>query len=301
MKFTIETVSKMTGIPAPSLRNWEKRYGFPTPDRTAGGHRYYSDVDVEFLRKAVHWIEEGQSLNEVARLYHQQLSQEGPVMASAVADDVSYRVQLIYEALLKFDQMATLQHYATLNAKLSVEQLFDRVFETSLQKISKDWELNRISAAQERFATAFLRLKLSTFLSLDFPPTQRPRILAATLASESSEGNLMVTAAHLKFRGYPVYYFGTGLPLEELKVLLKEIEPDVIFLTYENASALVQDSKALSQLKVPICFGGAALFQVGLKNLLSQHPSHFYFCQKATGTEAAQFVEMICQSKALHK
>lgn len=298
MKFTIETVSKMTGIPAPSLRNWEKRYGFPSPDRTSGGHRYYTAGDVEFLKKAVHWIEEGQSLVEIARIYRQvAVTEPATVVAGAgapVVDDVSYRVQLIYEALLNFDQMATLQHYATLSAKLSVEQLFDRVFESILKRVGQDWLTGQISVAQEHFVSAFVRLKLSTFLSLDFPPTQTPKVLATTLTEERHEGELMLIAAHLKFRGYPVFYFGTDLPADDLKSVIKEIKPDVICVSYGDGSRLAQDMKILSQLKVPVCVGGGAVFESELK--LSSHPS-VYLCQKATGSESAQFVEMICQSE----
>jgi DNA-binding transcriptional MerR regulator len=295
MKFTIETVSKMTGIPAPSLRNWEKRYGFPAPDRTAGGHRYYTAGDVEFLKKAVHWIEEGQSLNEIARLYNQEQPLLHPHPSQpVVVDDVSYRVELIYEALLNFDQMATLQHYATLSAKLSVEQLFDRVFENILTRVAADYEAGEITVGQERFASAFIRLKLSTFLSLDFPPTQGPRILAATLTDDRQDGALMLIAAHLKFRGYPVFYFGTELPVEELRSVAKEIKPDLICLSYGDCKRLGTDLKSLSQLKVQVCVGGAAVFDPTMKT--SGHSS-VYFCQKAISSESAQFIEMICQSK----
>lgn len=296
MKFTIETVSKMTGIPAPSLRNWEKRYGFPTPERTSGGHRYYTAIDVEFLKKAVQWIEEGQSLNEIARVYREENTDTESVTEVpklAVTDDVTYRVRLIYEALLNFDQMATLQHYATLSAKLSVEQLFDRVFESILKQIRQDWVSGKISAAQEHFAKAFIRLKLSTFLSLDFPPTQTPRILVTTLPEERHEGWLMLSAAHLKFRGYPVFYFGTELPISDLKSVIKELKPDVICLSYLSVEQLNRDLKGLSQLKVPVCIGGLAASD---PQFAAQSNSNVFLCQKTSGSEAAQFVEMICQS-----
>jgi DNA-binding transcriptional MerR regulator len=296
MKFTIETVSKMTGIPAPSLRNWEKRYGFPNPDRTAGGHRYYTASDVEFLKKAVHWIEEGQSLNEIAKVYKDQVGEPQPHSLrtqSEIFDDVSYRVELIYEALLKFDQMATLQHYATLSAKLSVEQLFDRVFESILLRLNDEEKAGRINVAQKHFATAFVRLKLSTFLSLDFPPTQGPRILLATLSEESAEGGLMLIAGHLKFRGYPVYYFGTDLPEESLKSVSKEIKPDVICLSYAHADFLARDVKDLSLLKIPVCICGAATSSIEEKAQIQQK---IHVCQKAQSSEVAQYVEMLCQS-----
>jgi DNA-binding transcriptional MerR regulator len=303
MKFTIETVSKMTGIPAVSLRNWEKRYGFPCPERTPGGHRYYSAQDVEFLKKANAWVEEGQSLNEISRIYLSKRSEVHSESAvetakTVILDDVTYRVELIYEALLNFDQMATLQHYATLSAKLSVEQLFDQVFGALQWRLRKEWSEKKITLAQEHFASAFVRLKLSTFLSLDFPPTQGTRILASPLTEEGHESGLMVLTAHLKYRGYPVFYFGTDVPIGDLKSVVEEIRPDVVCLSYADCSRVKEDLKYFSEIPVPICIGGL-LGSVGeIKSLQSLASKNIYFCQKPTGAESAQFVEMICQSKS---
>ena len=36
---TIAQVSALLGIPVPTIRSWERRYGFPTPSRTRGRHR----------------------------------------------------------------------------------------------------------------------------------------------------------------------------------------------------------------------------------------------------------------------
>jgi len=40
----------MLGISPNTLRSWERRYGFPKPLRSAGGHRQYSLTEVEALR-----------------------------------------------------------------------------------------------------------------------------------------------------------------------------------------------------------------------------------------------------------
>jgi DNA-binding transcriptional MerR regulator len=40
----------MLGISPNTLRSWERRYGFPKPHRSAGGHRQYSLTEVEALR-----------------------------------------------------------------------------------------------------------------------------------------------------------------------------------------------------------------------------------------------------------
>ncbi|MGA9746081.1 MAG: DICT sensory domain-containing protein [Nocardioides sp.] len=43
---TIGELSAQTGVPQATLRTWESRYGFPEPQRLAGGHRRYLADDV---------------------------------------------------------------------------------------------------------------------------------------------------------------------------------------------------------------------------------------------------------------
>lgn len=56
---TIRQVTEQTGVPAATLRAWERRYGFPVPQRTTGGHRRYSATDVRRLQDAHNLVEEG--------------------------------------------------------------------------------------------------------------------------------------------------------------------------------------------------------------------------------------------------
>jgi DICT domain-containing protein len=46
----IGDVVERTGVAEATLRMWERRYGFPSPERLASGHRRYSDRDIELIR-----------------------------------------------------------------------------------------------------------------------------------------------------------------------------------------------------------------------------------------------------------
>lgn len=46
----IAAVADLLQIPVPTIRSWERRYGFPVPARTRGKHRRYSGEEVEQLR-----------------------------------------------------------------------------------------------------------------------------------------------------------------------------------------------------------------------------------------------------------
>jgi DNA-binding transcriptional MerR regulator len=41
------------GVSASTLRSWERRYGFPRPHRTEGGHRHYELEEIEALKQAL--------------------------------------------------------------------------------------------------------------------------------------------------------------------------------------------------------------------------------------------------------
>lgn len=46
----IGEVVERTGVAEATLRMWERRYGFPNPERLASGHRRYSASDIELIR-----------------------------------------------------------------------------------------------------------------------------------------------------------------------------------------------------------------------------------------------------------
>jgi MerR family transcriptional regulator, light-induced transcriptional regulator len=46
----IGEVVERTGVAEATLRMWERRYGFPTPERLASGHRRYSEREIELIR-----------------------------------------------------------------------------------------------------------------------------------------------------------------------------------------------------------------------------------------------------------
>src|ERR671928_93311 len=43
----------MLGVSPNTLRSWERRFGYPTPRRSEGGHRQYELGELEALRRAL--------------------------------------------------------------------------------------------------------------------------------------------------------------------------------------------------------------------------------------------------------
>jgi MerR family transcriptional regulator, light-induced transcriptional regulator len=64
---TTTQLAERTGVPAATLRMWEARHGFPVPIRLPGGHRRYTESDVEMVRDVIRRREQGLSLAAAIR------------------------------------------------------------------------------------------------------------------------------------------------------------------------------------------------------------------------------------------
>ncbi len=56
---SIGAVVKATGVGEATLRQWESRFGFPTPEREESGHRRYSDEAIEQIKAVLRHRAEG--------------------------------------------------------------------------------------------------------------------------------------------------------------------------------------------------------------------------------------------------
>jgi PAS domain S-box-containing protein len=56
-------LARRTGVGVSTLRAWEARYGFLTPQRTPSGHRLYDEVDVDRVAAVVRLAAEGMTLS----------------------------------------------------------------------------------------------------------------------------------------------------------------------------------------------------------------------------------------------
>ncbi len=73
--FNIAAVAELTGIPAETLRTWERRYGVVNPERTAGGQRRYSNEEVDRLCLIAQLVESGSRISTLAKLDLTELRQ----------------------------------------------------------------------------------------------------------------------------------------------------------------------------------------------------------------------------------
>ena len=67
-KYTVNEVEDRTGVPAATLRQWERRYGFPLPERSASGYRLYGDDDLRHIVAMKRHIDDGVPASRAAEM-----------------------------------------------------------------------------------------------------------------------------------------------------------------------------------------------------------------------------------------
>jgi DNA-binding transcriptional MerR regulator len=73
--------ANMLGVSASTLRSWERRYGFPEPARSAGGHRHYALEQIQSLRRA---LDETHNISSAISLVRQR--GDGPPSRSRLSE-----------------------------------------------------------------------------------------------------------------------------------------------------------------------------------------------------------------------
>jgi MerR family transcriptional regulator, light-induced transcriptional regulator len=166
----IHQVSDLLGVPAPTLRSWERRYGLPTTDRSSGGHRRYSEEALVQLRLMRDEVARGRRAADAARSVRALLDPDGP------------GALLVQEFLAASQRMEPAAIRAVLdraNDELGLAVSLDRVLMPAMRQVGAWWETGRCDVAQEHLTTEVARGWLARMTSLaPFPAHERPVLLA---------------------------------------------------------------------------------------------------------------------------
>jgi DNA-binding transcriptional MerR regulator len=75
---TLKAVSQRTGIPAATLRTWERRYRFMRPIRSASGYRLYSERDITRILHVKYLLQRGVRIGAAMAAVTDATAQPGP-------------------------------------------------------------------------------------------------------------------------------------------------------------------------------------------------------------------------------
>ena len=263
--YNIKAVVQKTGIPADTVRAWERRYGVPHPQRTETGRLLYSEHDIAAIR----WLRErthagmtiSQAILQLRSLGDEALAEPppapdlGPRNFETLADE-------LLTALLAFDHQTANGVVEEAFALYRVEEVCLHLFSPVLVEIGERWHRHEATIAQEHFASHFIQRRLSALLQAYAPAAGRGVIVTACAPDELHELGILMLSVFLVRRAWQVVYLGANVPITDLVQTAARLQPDLICLSASNsrtAQTLIAAAGAIAQLPDPrplVAFGG---------------------------------------------
>lgn len=287
--YNIKVVLNKTGIAADTLRAWERRYGLPTPERTPGGHRLYSDRDIETIKWLIARQEEGLSISRAVDLWNEQIDSGSDPLADSVSTTpssltvspvndstlVSLRMEWI-KACTDFDEIAAEQVLNQAFSIFPIEAVCMDILQKGLSEVGDLWYENKLSVQQEHFASGLAMRRLDALLSAAPAPTKRETVLVGCPAQEWHTFTPLLLSLLLRRRGYKVIYLGANVPAERFTDTVKNVNADLVVLVSQqliSAATLQHTAHVLFNQNIPVAFGGRIF---NLRPSIAEYiPGHF--------------------------
>jgi len=307
--FNLKAVLKETGLAADTLRAWERRYGLPLPQRTAGGHRLYSQHDIETIKWLMARQADGLSISRAVDLWNEQTASGTDPLAGTTSQAVTTLTATSTNtsldilcadwlaACMKFDEIAAEQ---TLNQAFSmfpVEAVCMDVLQKGLAQIGELWYENRATVQQEHFSSALAMRRLDVLLAASPAPSRNQTVIVGCPADEWHAFTPLLLALLLRRRGWNVIYLGANVPTERFAETAASVRANLVILvaqTLTSAASLQLAAQTLSAQNVRVAYGGRIF---NLHPLLAEKiPANFL----GQSIEASLLeVELLLQAKTL--
>lgn len=219
-RWPMGAVTRRTGIGEHTLRAWERRFGFPAPDRLKSGHRRYPAEQVQHLMLINTALKFGYRAGDIVPLGRNELEellrdcgvQDEGVPTGITAGIIDDTIR----ACTLFDRDALASALNTDASLLGVHRFLRERVVPLLEEIGNAWVQGRIEVRHEHFFSEVLEDTLRGLRSgLESAGKGRPVVLA-TLPGELHNLGLHIVALAVAAAGRRVRVLGPHLPVNEI-------------------------------------------------------------------------------------
>ena len=250
--FNIAAVERDTGLSKDVLRVWERRYGFPVPDRDVNGERLYPADQVERLRLIKRLMDQGHRPGKLIAAPADELTALAPRRSrraeSAAPADACGLADLL--ALIKqHDAAGYLQAMQQRLARQGLQRFVQDTVAPLTRQVGEAWEDGSFEVFEEHLFTELTkRLLRQTIAALPSGP-RGPRVLLTSVPDEPHILGLLMVEALLALEGAECIPLGTQMPLLEIGRAAEAHRADIVGLSFSIAFPQRQIPGLLQQLR----------------------------------------------------
>jgi methanogenic corrinoid protein MtbC1 len=289
--YNLKAVVMETGLKPPTIRAWERRYGMPKPQRTEGGHRLYSQHDIDSLKWLIERQAEGVSISHAVELWkaledqgEDPLSEQESLIASETpvimtppsGTEIAELREEWVAACLAFDRTAAEQVMARAFALFPPDVVSVELLQAGLSEVGNLWYEGNASVQQEHFTSAMSVQRIEMLIAAAPPPLRPERIIVACAQDDYHVFGPLLLTYLLRRRGWDVLYLGADVPAAELEQMVIQTKPHILIAsaqTLATAASLIDITAVLSEYDLSIGYGGL-VFNT-MPQLQEHIPAHY--------------------------
>jgi len=238
-RLSIGALARASGIAVDTLRTWERRYGYPAPERKPSGHRVYPVSSVPRLRRIAEALARGHRAGEVLPASDAALSSllgAGPAKhAPAVSPPA--RPDDLLAAVVALDAERLTRALTADWGRLGPLEFLEGRVAPLVHEVGEAWADGRLEIRHEHF----LAERVGDLLrALRLPFDERaagPSVVLASLPGERHALGLQMAALLLATTGCRVLFLGTEVPVAELISLAKDRHARAVGVSVSLATA----------------------------------------------------------------
>jgi MerR family transcriptional regulator, light-induced transcriptional regulator len=246
----ISAVERETGLSKDVLRVWERRYGFPKPERDDNGERQYAVVDIAKLRAIKRLMDAGVRPGKLVHDSLERLNAMADARTGPRGEGRPTSVERDVLAILGRHDAQALQN--TLVNVLMQQGLQRFVLETvtSLNRaVGEAWMRGELQVFEEHLYTEQLQVALRTAINAFPRQSGAPKVLLTTLPGEQHALGLLMVEALLVPEGAQCISLGIQTPLEDIRRAALAHGVQLIALSFSGAFPVRQATDGLATLR----------------------------------------------------
>ena len=236
ISFTIASVEKEIGLSKDILRMWERRYGFPAPERDTNGDRVYPAEQVERLRRIKRLIDQGHRPGKLIAAPPEQLAALAtPSEINGEADGTLAAFADLLDELRNHDAVAFQQRLQHTLARQGLAAFVRDTVAPLILHVGQAWETGRIAVFEEHLFTELTKRVLRQSVAGLTAGIAPPRVLLTTAPGEPHELGLLMVEALFALEGAQCIPLGVQTPLTEIANAATAHQADIVALSFSMA------------------------------------------------------------------
>lgn len=254
---SIAAVERDTGLSKDTLRVWERRYGFPAPDRDGLGERAYTLDQVEKLRLVKRLMDAGHRPGRIVPLplVELQLLSESTVDQPSRAADVVRGGDLrgYLDRIRAHDADALRAELARDLLRRGLSRFVTEVIGPLNTAVGDAWIRGQLEIFEEHVYTEIVQGLLRQALgTLPPAPPGAPVVVLTTFPNEPHGLGLLMAEAMLALEGARCVSLGVQTPLWDIVLAAKAHRADVVALGFTGALNPNQVVDGLTELRAKL-------------------------------------------------